>query len=107
MAAHGLGAEDALAFGRSLLRVLALDRFEQVGDPLADLFRGEVLSARAAAALAAAARGDGLSSNYLQVLLPVLPLQLPEQQSLLLVQLAPDGLQEGPPFGSSHCATLG
>jgi len=48
-----------------------------------------------------------LFNDYLQVLLPVLPLQLPEQQSPLLVQLAPDGLQEGPPFGSSHCATLG
>jgi len=45
-AAYGLGTEDAFAFGATALRVLALDRFEKVGDPLADLLGGEALPAR-------------------------------------------------------------
>jgi len=45
-AAHGFGAENAFAFSPAALSVLALDRFEQVGDPLADLFWREALPAR-------------------------------------------------------------
>jgi hypothetical protein len=43
---------------------------------------------------------------YLQDRLPEEPLHLFEQQSLLTVQLAPLGLQLGPPDGSRNCATL-
>jgi len=37
-AAHGFGAENAFAFGPAPYGMLALDRFQQVGDPLTDLF---------------------------------------------------------------------
>jgi len=45
-AADGLGAEHTFAFGPAALGVLALDRSDELSDPLANLFRREALPTR-------------------------------------------------------------